>query len=419
MTYYIYKENMERLEKKLTRIKNKCKEFGKEFSYIKGEEEIRNSGKTDEQKNPIFLTYIPVEVHGKAQLDNWEFVCEIENQKTGNIFHGNYEIEIPERYRHCSLCCEHCNTSHVRKKTFLVRNTETKEFKQVGRSCLKDFTNGMDAAEISHWISLFTELIKGEEPYTGMSITPCLETKEFLKFCAETIRHYGYEKHDYYSGVSGTGYMAQEFMDYFHGRRYSTEWVKTIEQRISDTGFDVDKVSDSYINDLLNWIENINTENTYLHNLQVACTSEYMEPRNIYLVASAFPTYDKQLEYERQKREQERRKLKEIEEGKCSEWVGKVKDRIEIIPTSIKVLTSWSGSYDGWNETITYVYKIVDEAGNVYTWKTATIIDESLLGDDVEITGTIKGTVKEHKIYKDQKQTELTRCKVDLKKVSE
>ena len=53
----------------------------------------------------------------------------------------------------------------------------------------------------------------------------------------------------------------------------------------------------------------------------------------------------------------------------------------------------------------TYIYKMIGEDGNVYTWKTSKVIDE-----DEEVL--IIGTIKNHNEYRGIKQTELTRCRV-------
>ena len=56
--------------------------------------------------------------------------------------------------------------------------------------------------------------------------------------------------------------------------------------------------------------------------------------------------------------------------------------------------------------TTTYLWKIVGKDGNVYTWKTSRWFDED------KAPAEIKGTVKEHKTFRDVKQTDLTRCKI-------
>ena len=52
---------------------------------------------------------------------------------------------------------------------------------------------------------------------------------------------------------------------------------------------------------------------------------------------------------------------------------------------------------------MTYIYKIVDIDGNIYTWKTS--------GGIAEETTEIVGTVKAHNEYRGTKQTELTRVR--------
>ena len=83
-----------------------------------------------------------------------------------------------------------------------------------------------------------------------------------------------------------------------------------------------------------------------------------------------------------------------------SQHIGKVGDRINFKGSFSKVFDQ-AGETD-WGTT--FVYKLVDENGNVFTWKTG-----SCLPDEFD---SVKGTVKEHKEFRGIRQTELTRCKV-------
>ena len=56
-----------------------------------------------------------------------------------------------------------------------------------------------------------------------------------------------------------------------------------------------------------------------------------------------------------------------------------------------------------------YAHNFKDEHGNVMVWKSGTYPEA--LGEDGKKV-LLKGTVKEHSEYKDEKQTVLTRCKV-------
>ena len=56
-----------------------------------------------------------------------------------------------------------------------------------------------------------------------------------------------------------------------------------------------------------------------------------------------------------------------------------------------------------------FVYKIVLENGDILIWKTSKWIDND------EQVSSITFTVKSHEEYKNIKQTEVTRCKLNMK----
>lgn len=100
--------------------------------------------------------------------------------------------------------CEHCGSNRRRKDTYIVRNTVTGEFKQVGRSCLKDFTGGLDASAVAQYISFFDELISGK----GIDVDDfrCCRyysVVEVLQYVVESVNMYGYVKsHDEYGNTN-------------------------------------------------------------------------------------------------------------------------------------------------------------------------------------------------------------------------
>lgn len=55
-----------------------------------------------------------------------------------------------------------------------------------------------------------------------------------------------------------------------------------------------------------------------------------------------------------------------------------------------------------------FYYIFADVNGNVFKWGTTTYLDMDV-GDSV----SLKGTIKEHNEYNNNKQTELSRCKVE------
>lgn len=244
--FAIWEGHMENLMKKVKTIRNKCQKYGCDFHFAQVGEEIREipdpeicdpfTGK------PVLrrFKFIIVEAEGTAIINGWEFVASVEHTENGNIFSkAMTDVEIPERYRTSDPVCEHCQSKRTRKSTFIVRNTQTGEFKQVGNSCLRDFTFGMSAsfaAQVASWRSIFEE---AEEEHIGHCswAQKYFSTIEILRYTAETIRHFGYSKSE------NTGDSTKDrTLDFFHvchgDTRYMLdEEVSRVKNLIARVGF--------------------------------------------------------------------------------------------------------------------------------------------------------------------------------------
>lgn len=390
-TYAIHEDNMPRLMKKMTRIQKKCKKYGCDFHFAEVGEEYRELKTEDGEK--YTARFVLVEAEGKAVVNGWKFVASIQNTEKGNIINkATDEVEVPERYYTGAPVCEHCGNKRVRN-TFLVLNAETGEFKQVGRSCLCDYTHGMSAEGVAQYTSAFEELIQGEAVVLGGHYTRYINVREYLHYAAETIRHFGYVKNDTYSNTESTRIKAGKFWTLNNGRFWTPEEKERVRAEYEACGFNPDSPEAAdMVEKALAWLDTQGEDNNYMHNLKTACALEYDNGRNLGIVVSLFPTWNRDLERQEQKR-------KEQEAGAASEWVGEVGKRVTLEIAEVKVITSWETMYG-----VTSVYKIVGKDGNVYTWKTGNYIPD-------EAT-KITGTVKEHKEYRGVKQTELTRCRV-------
>ena len=118
MKYAIYEGNIDRLEKKLKRISNKCKAYGCDFHYEQTGEEFREL--KDEKGNKYTARFVLVEAEGTAIINDWEFIAELEHTENGNIITGVAGVEVPERYYTSKPMCEHCNSKRYRKNTLMT-----------------------------------------------------------------------------------------------------------------------------------------------------------------------------------------------------------------------------------------------------------------------------------------------------------
>ena len=410
MRYSIPECNIESLEKKLTRIKNKCAKYGCEFKYERVGEHFEDRtfyeydydavdafGTPASRKWTETVKFIDVDVEGVASVNGWEFAASLEYTTAGNIIKGVEGIEIPERYYSCAPWCEHCKTARDRKYSYVVYHRDSGEFKQVGKSCLNDFTGGLSAVSVANFESFFKECEEASE-FRGLGgwAIHYFDVKEFMETVAGTIRVYGYAKNDGYN--LSTVDRAEEIYRKSHGMRIS----QSAEGRIRDAegrGFDV-KNGVELAKDVREWILNSDRKDNYFHNLKVACGLDYCDGRTLGLLASAFPTYNRELEWEAEKKAREAR---EKEAAAKSSWMGKIGDKVSFVIADYYVISSWETQ---WGTTT--VFRFTDEGGREATWKTS----NWFTADEV-IGGTIKGTIKELKEYRGIKQTELTRCKIE------
>lgn len=84
-----------------------------------------------------------------------------------------------------------------------------------------------------------------------------------------------------------------------------------------------------------------------------------------------------------------------------SEFIGEIGDRIEVELTCDKAMPIIN------NYGTNYFHTFHDKDGNVYVWSTTARLLE------VNTVYHIRGTVKEHSVYKNVKQTILSRCKCE------
>ena len=126
-------------------------------------------------------------------------------------------------------------------------------------------------------------------------------------------------------------------------------------------------------------------------NLKTVCQLEYIKISDFGLAVSLFAAFSRA---QKAMRENESSKGAET----ASEYVGEVGQRVKIEVQSFTCAATWESYYG-----TTFLYKMLDAAGNAYIWKT---------GKHIDGAQNVAGTVKGHTVYNGVKQTELTRCKV-------
>lgn len=397
--YFILEDNLERLEKKITTIKNKCTKHGFAFTYnLTGNVEFRE--REVEEGYTVTNKFIEVEVEGEVHHNDWEFVAVVEHAQSGNIIRQfKTDIEVPMRYYHSSKVCEHCNKIRNRKDTYLIHNTANDDWKQVGTGCLCEFTNGLNADEVARYISCFDTFIQGESPISGRSYTIYYDVKQILCYGVETVNHFGYEKKTEWADRPTSGRALDYYYAVENPNRLHTTYLEKLVDEMNYVNFDARKESVvQFAEEAIQWaVSQADTEsNSYLHNLKVICSSEVCTGRDLGILISLVPTYMRHIEKEIEKTEKEKQREAEA----TSEYVGQIGQRISFNAASATCVYSGENMFG-----ITFMYKFTDEAGNILMWSTDKALD---LDNNLHVVGTIK----KYEDFNGVKQTWLTRCKV-------
>lgn len=393
MEYRIPVENIEELRKKAATIQKKAIKHGCTVTYKEVGEELlkvcNGFGWTGE-----YQKYIVVEAEGEAKADGWVFVGTIEHTAQGNILRSiSDELKIPERYRNAEPYCEHCHTKRARKDTYVVFNEGTGEFKQVGKSCLKEFTKGL-SVEMTAFILQWLKEVETACIYGGGSHKSYFKVTEVSKYFVETMRKFGWASSA--AEEDSTKRVAMDFYGVDHGTITTKEIVKAVNAKRDMVNFDPSNVTDEYIIAALDWAKawDGHEYNDYRDNLKVIASMEYCEWKHLGYLASLFMAYDREMEREIKKMERQKSRAQ-------SAHVGQVGSKVSEGIKEWKCLTAWDTQWG-----TTFLYEFTTEDGNILIWKTSKWLD-----DEKEFK-TISGTVKAHNEFRGVKQTELTRCKV-------
>lgn len=389
--------NVSRLQRSIDAVERRCKKYGNPFSYKWGG--VQYIIHLDEEGREYRLAHIELDIEGTVEAESgWEFVAAIDHTPEGNIIRQwDLSLEIPTKYRTVGPVCEHCGSNRHRVQTCLLYRRETDEWKQVGTSCVQEFTGGLSGEHVAALASFLATAASNEDLDKDFALATSTDHHYFpiypiLAAAEECINKFGYQNSQ---SRYPTGSRAFKYYEYFY--RLGCEGDDDLIQEIKDHDIIVDRDENwAKVTGATEWVSHVEDPDDYLFKLQVIVKSGYVKYSEVNLLVSLMITYKRHLEKVARDAEREAKRAAEM----VSEYQGKVGERLTIDVASAELVTSWDGYY-GW----TGLYKFIDNDGNVYMWYSSS-------GQRTDGATSITGTVKEHSEYRGVKQTVLTRCKI-------
>ena len=223
------------------------------FGGGNGPEELK---KAEDAGKIHYKRFIEVTIAGPApKLAGWTFVATLqhltdEQGKRMNMLRSSptFTGKIPDRFKTTDAVCDHCKAIRNRVDTYIVHNESTDEWKQIGSSCIKDFTGGNDprvvAAILQWWLDVQRECEDFDED-GGMNGGGRGEARwslrDFLATTAAVIRQEGWlpkSKADEF-GPPPTATLVVEALenrrnDLLAGVNHKTPWTNVDEAKLSE-----------------------------------------------------------------------------------------------------------------------------------------------------------------------------------------
>ena len=400
MMYLIPTENMESFEKKIARIRRKAERAKVDFSY-KRLEPIQKE--TD--LPGVTVECVPVMVECKIHYENWIVIAVLDHHEVGNVIHlveGEWkpsaELALPSRFRTAKSFCEHCNTMRSRNKTVVLYNTQTKQFKQVGTTCLREYTGGIDAEAIA----AFEEAIKSPEEFLGVSGSSkfFIETKDYLSAVVATMSLYGFMSKKKAAEIN------EEVRYNNNIKRVESTCTKAVHlmtnnekpNEMSNKWHNIYKSKDTeaFVEDALEWIKSYNEPNDFMENLRVICSGSHIKVSDVGFAACLMDLYKRHLEYEKKSKQK-------AQENEMYRYYGEVGEKVTL-NGKLACVTSYSTQFG-----VMFIYKMIYNSA-IFVWKTSKYLGIDDSGAEVNLVGTIK----EHSEFRGVKQNMLVRCKVEI-----
>lgn len=377
---------------------------------LTGNRDLRNFTQITEGSETVFTSVVEaveVEVDGTSPvLADWQFVATIDRIENSNVFNASpvFKGQIPHRFRECSHNCEHCRVNRVRNNTFVLNNIKTGEFKQVGRTCLKDFLGHASVASITDAASIFaslTEMYTEASEFSGCgggTWSEMYDLKVILAWTVNVIREYGWVSR----ATAEESYRVStrdHVVELVTNKPKSKEVALKLEALRATTEANLAEAEAC-----LAWVRTLGTdnENDYLANLAAVCSLDMVSKKRLGLAVSAVAAYQRHVE-------QERQKAYDLTHPRTNEFFGTVGERVTrtLTPVAMRQIQTDFG--------MSTLVMLEDTDRRTFKWFASNCpLSESQIGTPVNLTFYIK----DHAEYKGVNQTAITRARIAVPKVA-
>jgi len=345
----------------------------------------------------ILRTVTGVIIAPPMGLDGWSLIATVDHDEAGNIirtvpgFVGN----VPAEFRTSSAArCDHCGLTRNRAKTVLVSH-DAEGIKQVGGDCCRVYL-GMSAESVLMFAdevsSIDEDMLCG-----GFGSRGSVSVSEFIATAALVISLYGYKSKAAcdYSGTPTSQIVAALVNPSKYDRDNFPEFFAADEAMIERAN----KLAVAG----MAWVAASTDTSDFMQNLKTAAARSEVGRNGGYLTFVA-EGYRKSIEADAAK--------VAADTLPASEYVGTEGAKVTLAGCKV-IYTNRSEGYSYHGPDSLYVVLLAADGTKASLNTTVeTAIGQTLENAATDARFDIAGAVKAHKLYRDERTTVLTRCKV-------
>lgn len=405
MRVVILPAQREAFAKRLTTLNKKCVRFGlvelvaseptevlyrRVDSYdndgaLRSSSWKEHSGKIDGRYT--YATFLHITITGPVvKSGDWKVVAKLEAlgdgilalDTTGDATHAAAAHAISQSG---PIRCEHCGVTRRRKDSFVLVNPDG-AYKQVGTTCLKDFT-GIDPARALFLAALYTEFSGWDEAerLVGGSAIPSYSSTAVIAASLHAIRAWGWVSS---SRARGDGLLstAQQAVALLNGGG-SKEFYAAYDALLAEAKAVEEELLGRDAGD-----------DTFISNSQLLVKDGLVPANRVPFLAAVA---------QRSIADKAKALAGAVTQAN-SQPVGVAGEKIEVDLTYIGhhiYQNEWGGGA---------IIKFVDDSGNQYIWSTSSSLEPFKGREGSKCK--CKAGVKRHSEFKEQWRTELTRAKI-------
>ncbi|ALN21925.1 MULTISPECIES: hypothetical protein [Ectopseudomonas] len=329
------------------------------------------------------------------KLGNWRVVAQVEkHSRQGDnllfvVSTDQEDHDHAEQHRSGSVSCQHCNTRRARKLSYILKDEATGEYKEVGSTCLEDFT-GINPAAALFLAQLYSfhKLVDYSDPDAGYGGGPTsYGTIDYLMRVLFVSERYGFM-----SAAKARDLSEEPTYRLACSLPHALRNDKALMDAYSDAASRLHDTAEK----IVEWYAAMECSSSFDRNVKVLLSSDdlLMDNKHLAFAAGAVPAYLRHL-------------AESAQAAIPSSYVGKPGEKI-VGEFTVERVVHFNGRF---GPQIRLNFRDAD--GNKLSWKTGSAPDYVTEAGAIGQQFKARFKVKKHDEYKGVKSTDVTHLKIE------